>query len=74
MLDGLVASAGALAGIIRIRDAGSSDAKELHTRAEIAMNISRSGTDKNPFKNLYKGFARQLADDLTGTPPPARAR
>ncbi len=69
VLMGHIASAGVLAGEIRIRDAGSGDARELRTRAEISLNISKTGTDKNPLKNLYKGFARQLADDLTGAPP-----
>ncbi len=69
---GRVSSAGVLGGVIRIRDSGGGDASELRTRAEISMKVSRTGADRNPLKNLYKGFAKQLANDLTGAPPPKR--
>jgi hypothetical protein len=66
VLFGHLPSAGVLASAVLIRDAGK-DTREFHVRAEVAMNISRSGKDKNPLQKLYGGFATQLVDELAGT-------
>ncbi len=70
VLFGYLPSAGVLVGAVRIREAGGGEARQLHVRAEIALNISQRGTDRNPLQNLYSGFARRFADELTATPPP----
>jgi hypothetical protein len=69
VLFGRLPSVGVLAGTVRIRAAAGGDAQEYRVRADIPLSISKNGTHKHPLQNLYGGFARQLADDITGTPP-----
>ncbi|MEO6079747.1 MAG: hypothetical protein ABIQ86_08225 [Steroidobacteraceae bacterium] len=66
---GRVSSAGVLAGAIRISGAASGDEKKFRVGAEVPMRVATSGADKNPLQNLYKEFAKQLADELTGVAP-----
>jgi hypothetical protein len=75
VLFGHLPSSGALAAAVHIHAAAGGEAREFRVRADIPLSIARSGTDKNPLKNLYSGFARQLVDELTGAtpaPPPRR--
>ncbi|MEO8314422.1 MAG: hypothetical protein ABI645_06455 [Pseudomonadota bacterium] len=74
VLMGRVASAGVLGATVRIRDGSSKELKQFHVRAEMPMKVVRNGTDKNALASLYKGFASQITDALTGRvrPPPAR--
>lgn len=63
---GRLASSGVLAGTFRVRDSAGGATREWPVRTELAMKVSRSGTEKNPLKALYAAFARQMADALTG--------
>jgi hypothetical protein len=65
---GRLASTGVLDGQARIRG-GNSEAREFRVRAEVAMQITRDGKDKNPLKPLYRGFAEQFVDTLVGAAP-----
>ena len=69
VLFGNLPSAGVLAGVIRIREPAGGATREFKVRAEIQFGISQSGRDKKPLQKLYSGFARQLADELTGAEP-----
>jgi hypothetical protein len=74
VLFGHLPSAGLIDATVRIREAASGEAREFRVRAEIPLSIARDGSDRNPLKNLYSGFARQLVDELTGegSSPPRR--
>jgi hypothetical protein len=75
VLFGHLPSSGVLGAVIRIREAAGGEAREFRVRTDIPLSIAQSGADKQPLKSLYSGFARQLADELTGAtpaPPPRR--
>lgn len=65
---GRLASTGVMDGIARMQVTGG-EQREFRVRVEIPMQVSRTGADRNPLKKLYRGFAEQFVDLLTGVPP-----
>jgi hypothetical protein len=64
VLFGSLPSVGVLGGSVQIRDAAGAALREFHVRADLPLRISQRETESNPLRNLYKGFAALVADDL----------
>jgi hypothetical protein len=64
---GRLATRGVLGGTVRIRDGGGTQLRQFHIRAEAAMKVVWNGNDKKGLENLYREFAAQIVDELTGT-------
>jgi hypothetical protein len=63
---GRLASIGVLGATVRIRDGSSAELRRFNVRAELPMNIDRTGRNRNPLEALYTGFTRLVADELAG--------
>jgi hypothetical protein len=76
VLMGRLASVGVLGATVRIRDGSSAELRRFTVRAELPMNIDRTGRSRNPLEALYAGFTRLVAEELTGrsTQPAAKSR
>jgi hypothetical protein len=69
VLFGRLASAGLLAGSVRVRDAAGNPLREFHLSAEVPLRISQRGNDKNPLRDLYRRFAELMAERLSAEEP-----
>jgi hypothetical protein len=63
---GRLASVGVLGATVRIRDGSSTELRRFTVRAELPMNIDRTGRSRNPLEALYTGFTRLVADAMAG--------
>lgn len=69
VLFGRLASAGLLAGSVRIRDAAGNPLREFHISAEVPMRISQRANEKNPLQDLYRRFAELMAERIIAEEP-----